>query len=126
MYIIPFSSAAKFLTISLVVFITVIVILKRRKAKTTTAFIQSNRVEGTEHNEPMYKKCHWSFSVIHTRDNVVYGYIKTLITAMQVEVTLLQFLYMYRQPPLFSVSTNQCLLRDPMSYHCYGSFFSMK
>ena len=84
-YIISFSSVATVLTISLVVFITVIVILKRRKAKTTTAFIQSNRAEGTEHNEPMYENVTGplpSVSVIHTQDNAAYGYIKTSTTAM--------------------------------------------
>ena len=78
-YIISFSTVATILTISLVVFITVIVILKRRKAKSTTAFIQSKRVEGTEHNESMYENVTGplpSVSVIHTQDNVAYGYIK--------------------------------------------------
>ena len=84
-YIISFSTVAMVLTISLAVFITAIVILKRRKAKTTTAFIQSNRVEGTEHNESMYENVTGhlhSVSVIHTQDNVAYGYIKTSTTAM--------------------------------------------
>ena len=84
-YIISFSSVTMVLTISLVVFITAIVLLKRRKAKTTTAFVQSNRAEGTEHNEPMYKNVTGPLPpvrVIHTQDNVAYGYIKTSTTAM--------------------------------------------
>ena len=84
-YIISFSTVAMILTISLVVFITVIVILKRRKAKTTSVFIQSNRAERTEHNEPMYENVTGplpSVSVINTQENVAYGYIKTSTTAM--------------------------------------------
>ena len=78
-YIISFSSVATALAISLVIFITVMVILIRSKAKNTAVFALSNRAEGTIHNEPEYENVVGplpSVSTITNQDNVAYGCIQ--------------------------------------------------
>ena len=55
-HIISISSLATALIVSTVVFIIVIVIISTRsKAKIKAAHEQSNRAEGTIHDEPMYE-----------------------------------------------------------------------
>ena len=83
-YMISISSLATALIVSTVVFITVIVIiLTRSKAKTKAAHEQSNRAEGTIHDEPMYEDVTGpspSVNVIDTQANIAYGHAQTITT----------------------------------------------
>ena len=84
-YTISFSSATALIACVVVSIAMIVTTLKRIKTKTTTMSVQSNRTEGTEHEEPMYETITDplpSVSAITTQDNVAYGYIKTSITAM--------------------------------------------
>ena len=83
-YMISISSLATALIVSTVVFITAIVIISTRsKAKIKAACEQSNRAEGTTHNEPMYEDVTGPLSsvdVIDTQANVAYGHAQTITT----------------------------------------------
>ena len=77
-YTISFSSATALIVCIVVSIAAIVVMLKRRKAKTTAVFVQSNKAEGTEHNEPMYENVTGPLpliSTITTQDNVAYGHI---------------------------------------------------
>jgi hypothetical protein len=81
-YIISFSCLATALFVGAVASLTVITIfIKRSKAKTRAVSVQSNRAEGTTHNEPGYENVTLSpspsVSAINTQDNVAYGHTRT-------------------------------------------------
>ena len=83
-HMISLSSLATALIVSTAVFITAIVIISTRsKVKIKAAREQSNRAEGTIHDEPMYEDVTGplpSVDVIDTQANVAYGHAQTITT----------------------------------------------